>query len=57
MTASQYSDTDVIDLDEIGLTEEQWNEMSESEKDKTIQDYVIDKNEQPYWTMESFSEF
>jgi hypothetical protein len=45
-----------FDLEDLSVTEQEWNEMSESEKHDTIEKAVFYLPEQPYWMVESFRE-
>ena len=48
---SQSTDYDTFDLSDLGLTEEEWNVMSEDERNELLMDA---KTEQPYWTVSSY---
>jgi hypothetical protein len=54
--ASQDTSHHKFSLDDLGVTEQEWNEMSESEKKDLIQNAVNDLHDQPYWITDSFSE-
>jgi hypothetical protein len=43
-----------IDLEESGVSKEEWAEMSEDEQQVWLQDYANDLPEQPYWCVETF---
>lgn len=45
-----------FDLDDLGVTKEEWEEMSDSEKHDAIEKAVFDLREQPYWCVDSFDE-
>jgi len=45
-----------FDLDDLGVTQEEWNEMSESEKHDAVEKAVFDLPEQPYWMVGSFDD-
>ena len=45
-----------FNLEDLGVTEEEWNEMSESKKKDLIQSAVNDLHDQPYWVADSFLE-
>jgi len=54
--ASQDTGHQNFDLEDFGVTEQEWNEMSESKKKDLIQSAVNDLHDQPYWIADSFSE-
>ncbi len=56
LEASESSGFREFDLEQLGLTEEQWGEMSDLDKQAAIQEAVFDLPEQPYWVVDSFSE-
>lgn len=56
LEVSQNQDFRTFDLDDLGVSEQDWNEMSESEKNVVIQNAVFDLPEQPYWMVDSFEE-
>jgi hypothetical protein len=39
----------VVDLSEYGVTDEEWNDMSEDEQNDWLFDNVLDRMEQPSW--------
>jgi len=41
-------------FEDLGISEEEWNEMSESDKNKFLQD-ICDQEEQPFWVLDSWS--
>lgn len=41
------------DLEDLGVTEEEWKEMSEDNKREILMDAIV---EQPYWAVDTFSE-
>ena len=45
-----------LDLDDLNLTQSEWDKMSEFEKFKAVESAVFDLHEQPYWTLSSFTE-
>lgn len=45
-----------FDLEDLGVTEQEWNEMSESKKNNIVEKAVFDLPEQPYWMVDSFNE-
>jgi len=56
LEVSECSGHRSFDLEDLSVTEQEWNEMSESEKHDTIEKTVFDLPEQPYWMVESFRE-
>lgn len=45
-----------FDLDDLGVTKEEWEQMSDSEKHDAVEKAVFDLPEQPYWCVDSFDE-
>lgn len=41
-----------LEPDDFGLTDEQWNDLSEEAKSGMVSDY-IDNFDQPYWDIDS----
>lgn len=52
---SQESKTFEYDLEDIGITPEEWENMSAEEKNDTIQAALDTEPEQPYWVVDEFS--
>jgi hypothetical protein len=53
---SQSSDHKTIDLDDLGLTEQEWNELNKDAQEEKLNEYLADLPEQPYWMVDRFSE-
>lgn len=53
---SQSSDHKTIDLGDLGLTEQEWNELNEDAQEEKLNEYLADLPEQPYWMVDRFSE-
>lgn len=45
-----------FDLYDLGVTKEEWEQMSDSEKHDIVEKAVFDLPEQPYWMVDSFDE-
>lgn len=45
-----------FDLDDFGVTKEEWEQMSDSEKHDAVEKAVFDLSDQPYWCVDSFDE-
>jgi len=56
LEVSENNGHHTFDLDDLDVTEQEWNEMSESEKHDIIERAVFDLPEQPYWMVGSFTE-
>ena len=56
LEVSESNGHHTFDLDDLGVTEQEWNEMSESEKNDAVEKAVFDLPEQPYWMVGSFDE-
>ena len=54
--ASETTGNETFDLEDLGLTQEEWDLMSESEKNIVIENAVFEQNDQPYWMVDSFNE-
>jgi len=46
----------ICDLEDLNLTQENWDSMSDNEKQEAIQDWVDELPEHPYWVVDRFSE-
>lgn len=42
------------DLEDLGLSVEEWNEMSKDKKEEILMEMM--ENDQPYWMVETFEE-
>jgi hypothetical protein len=54
LEVSNISKKVTFDLDDLEVTKEEWEKMSDKEKYDAIQKAVDDLPEQPYWTVEYF---
>ena len=43
-------------LDDLNLTQSEWDEMSEQGRHEAVEKAVFSLPEQPYWMVESFTE-
>ena len=43
-----------VDLEDVGVSKEEWQAMAEDEQQTFLQDYANDISEQPYWCVENF---
>jgi len=55
LNVSQTTGTHTFDLEDLGLYEEQWQQMSEVERKEAVHNAVIDLLEQPYWVLDTFT--
>lgn len=46
----------IFDLDELGITEQEWNKKSKFEKYVIVKNAVFNLPEHPYWMLDSFEE-
>ena len=53
---NQDNDYFTFDLDDIGMSEKEWNKLSNEEKHEKLDELVGDLPEQPYWMVDTFSE-
>lgn len=51
---SQTRTDETWDLEEMGFTEDQWEEMDSEEKNEALMDMM--ENQQPYWMVDYFRE-
>lgn len=56
LEVSQNTNHVSFDLSNFGLSESEWEELSDKEKHELIESAVFDLPEQPYWVLDSFSE-
>lgn len=45
-----------IELEDLGITEDEWNVLSEEERNEKLNDYIGDEPEQPYWVVDRYDE-
>lgn len=55
MAVSRETNTETISLDDLNLSQAEWEHMTEEERKEAIQDWVNDMNDQPYWIAEGFN--
>jgi len=53
---SQNSNHYTFDLDDLGVSKDEWESMSEAEKHDAVEKAVFDLPEQPYWMVDKFTE-
>lgn len=56
LEVSESNGHHTFDLDDLGLTKEEWKQMSDSEKHDVVEKAVFDLPEQPYWMVDTFDE-
>jgi hypothetical protein len=56
LEASQYTSHTTIDLQDLNLTKEEWDNLPYDEKMELKKEAIYDLPEQPYWCLDSFSE-
>lgn len=53
---SQNTDSHTFSLDELGTTQQEWDLLTEGEKNDMITKSVFDLPSQPFWMVDSFEE-
>lgn len=56
MVATQNTNNFEIDLEDLGLSIEEWNELNQEEKNDILNDWCCNLPEQPYWYLDKFKE-
>lgn len=56
MTPNTTTNVMTIDLEYLDVTEQEWNEMDNEDKEEIINNYIGNLPEQPYWMVDTFSE-
>lgn len=56
LEASENNGYHKFDLDDLGVSEQEWNALSQQEKHSIVEKAVFDLPEQPYWMVGSFDE-
>jgi hypothetical protein len=56
LAVSQNTNHITLDYDDLGLTEEEYDNLSEAEKHSLIQDFVHTIPDQPYWFVDKITE-
>lgn len=56
LDVSHSSGHRTVSLGDLGITDEDWQNMSSSEKEETLTEYIDGLTEQPCWIIESFDE-
>jgi len=51
LEVSENKSIQEVDLEDLDITLEKWESMSEVEKQETLQQYVYDSPSQPYWVV------
>lgn len=52
-TTTEYK---TFTLDDLNVTQEEWEALTDEEKEQKVRDAVFDLPEQPYWCIERFEE-
>lgn len=52
---SQSSDHKMISLEDLGLTEQEWDELDKDAQEEKLNEYLSELSEQPYWMVDRFS--
>lgn len=56
LEVSEINGHHTFDLEDLGVTEQEWEQMSDSEKHAAVEKAVFDLPDQPYWMVDSFYE-
>lgn len=56
LEVSQNTSSETFDLEDLGVTEEEWENLSYNDKKELIAKAVLDLPDQPYWMLDNFSE-
>ncbi len=56
LEVSQRTNHTTIDLDDLNLSQAEWEHMTESEKEEAVKEWISEMNDQPYWMLDSFEE-
>lgn len=54
--ASETTTVKSLTTDDIGITDEEWLLMDNSQKEEALKAYVFDLHDQPYWVLDNFDE-
>jgi hypothetical protein len=54
LVVSEETGHRTFDLDDLGVTKEEWDESDDKAKHDLIEQAVFDLPEQPYWMVDSF---
>ena len=56
LKVSESNGHHTFDLDDLGVTKEEWEQMSDAEKHYTVEKAVFYLNKQPRWMVDTFDE-
>jgi len=56
LIVSEDYDTHSFELSDLGVTEQEWAEMSEQKKEALLNNAVCELPSQPYWMVDKFRE-
>lgn len=56
LEVSETDNTKTIDLEDLGLSIDEWENMDTLSKEELLKEYVYKLNEQPYWMLYKFEE-
>ena len=56
LDVNQRRDTKTFDLEDMNLTQEKWDKMSNPEKSRHIQAVLDEQSDQPFWVVDKFTE-
>ena len=54
LEASQDISTTTFTLEEIGMTKEGWDKLTDEQKHDVVQETIYELPEQPYWVLSTF---
>ena len=57
LDVSESTGTRECDLEDLGVTKEEWENYNEDAKREALQDYLSELPEQPYWCVDTFEEY
>lgn len=57
LEASENTNNATFDLEDLGLSQYEWEQMTEAERQEAVKGAVYDLNDQPYWTLGSFETY
>lgn len=54
--ASQDNESITVELDDLGVTQIEWDSYNKQERHEVLKEFVFDMNSQPYWMIDNFRE-
>lgn len=56
LEVSENTRSVTFDFDDLGVTQQEWDELNDYAKEQLVKEAVFGLNDQPYWCLDRFTE-